>query len=36
TSLLFVGAGVAGIVGPMVMQLAARQIPFGQLFLEGR
>jgi glucans biosynthesis protein C len=36
TSLLFVGAGAAGIVGPMVMELAARQIPFGQLFLEGR
>ncbi len=36
TSLLFVGAVAAGIVGPMVMELAARQIPFGQLLLEGR
>jgi peptidoglycan/LPS O-acetylase OafA/YrhL len=36
TGLLFVGAGAAGIVGPMVMELAAMQIPFGQLFLEGR
>jgi glucan biosynthesis protein C len=36
TSLLFVGAGAAGIVGPIVMELAARQIPFGQLLLEGR
>ena len=36
TGLLFVGAGAAGIVGPMVMELAARRIPFGQLFLEGR
>jgi glucan biosynthesis protein C len=36
TSLLFVGAGAAGIVGPMVMEVAARQIPLGQLFLEGR
>jgi glucan biosynthesis protein C len=36
TSLLFVGAGAAGIAGPMVIQLAARQIPLGELFLEGR
>jgi peptidoglycan/LPS O-acetylase OafA/YrhL len=36
TGLLFVGAGAAGIVGPMVLQLAARQSPFGQLLLEGR
>jgi glucan biosynthesis protein C len=36
TSLLFAGAGAAGIVGPMMMELAARQMPFGQLLLEGR
>ena len=36
TSVLFVVAGAAGIAGPMVMVVAARQIPFGQLFLEGR
>jgi peptidoglycan/LPS O-acetylase OafA/YrhL len=36
TSLLFGGAVAAGIVGPMVMRLAAGQIPLGQLFLEGR
>ena len=36
TSLLFVLAGVAGIVGPMLMERGARQIPGGQLLLEGR
>lgn len=36
TGLLFVGAGAAGIVGPMVMELASRRIPFGQLLLEGQ
>jgi glucan biosynthesis protein C len=36
TILLFVVAGAAGIVGPMLMRLAARRIPLGQLLLEGR
>ncbi|MEO7137300.1 MAG: acyltransferase [Gemmatimonadales bacterium] len=36
TSLLFVLAGVAGIIGPMLMERGARQIPGGQLLLEGR
>lgn len=36
TSLLFVLAGVAGIVGPMLMERGARQIPGGQLLLVGR
>ena len=36
TSMLFVGAGTAGIVGPMVMEQAARRIPLGELLLEGR
>ncbi len=36
TSLLFVLAGVVGIVGPMLMERGARQIPGGQLLLEGR
>jgi peptidoglycan/LPS O-acetylase OafA/YrhL len=36
TSLLFVLAGVAGIVGPMLMERGARQVPGGQLLLEGR
>ena len=36
TSLLFVLAGVGGIVGPMLMERGARQIPGGQLLLEGR
>ena len=36
TSLLFVLAAVAGIVGPMLMERGARQIPGGQLLLEGR
>lgn len=35
-SLLFVLAGAAGIVGPMLMERGARQIPGGQLLLEGR
>jgi peptidoglycan/LPS O-acetylase OafA/YrhL len=36
TSLLFVGAGVAGIAGPMLMEHVSRRIPAGQLLLEGR
>lgn len=36
TILLFVVAGAAGIVGPILMRLAARRIPLGQLLLEGR
>jgi hypothetical protein len=36
TSVLFVLASVAGIVGPMLMERGARQIPGGQLLLEGR
>jgi glucans biosynthesis protein C len=36
TSLLFVLAGIAGIVGPMLMERGARHIPGGQLLLEGR
>jgi glucan biosynthesis protein C len=35
-SLLFVVAGAAGIVGPMLMRVTARRIPLGQLLLEGR
>jgi peptidoglycan/LPS O-acetylase OafA/YrhL len=36
TSLLFVVAGAAGIVGPMLLRLAARRSPLGQFLLEGR
>jgi peptidoglycan/LPS O-acetylase OafA/YrhL len=36
TSVLFVLASVAGIVGPMLMERGARHIPGGQLLLEGR
>ena len=36
TGLLFVLAGVAGIVGPMLMERGARQILGGPLLLEGR
>jgi glucan biosynthesis protein C len=36
TSLPFVLASVAGIVGPMLMERGARQVPGGQLLLEGR
>ncbi|MDQ2943055.1 MAG: hypothetical protein M3R21_05215 [Candidatus Dormibacteraeota bacterium] len=36
TSLLFVVAGIAGIVGPILMERGARHIPGGQLLLEGR
>ena len=36
TSLLFVLAGAAGIVGPMLMERGARQVRGGQLLLEGR
>ena len=36
TSLLFVLGGIAGVVGPMMMERVARQIPGGQLLLEGR
>jgi fucose 4-O-acetylase-like acetyltransferase len=36
TGLLFVLAGVAGLAGPMLMERGARQIPGGQLLLEGR
>lgn len=36
TGLLFAGACAAGIAGPMLMELAARRIPLGQLLLEGR
>ena len=36
TSLLFVGAGIAGIAGPMAMELAAARGPLGELLLEGR
>ena len=36
TGLLFVAAGVAGIAGPMVMELAAARSPLGELLLEGR
>ena len=36
TGLLFLLAGVAGIVGPMLMERGARHIPGGQLLLEGR
>jgi fucose 4-O-acetylase-like acetyltransferase len=36
TGLLFVLAGFAGIVGPMLMERGARQIPGAQLLLEGR
>jgi len=34
--LLFVGAGIAGIAGPMAMELVAARAPFGELLLEGR
>ena len=36
TSLLFVVAGAAGIVGPMLMERGARYIPGGPLLLEGK
>jgi glucan biosynthesis protein C len=36
TSLLFVVAGAAGIVGPMLMERGARYIPSGPLLLEGK
>jgi surface polysaccharide O-acyltransferase-like enzyme len=36
TSLLFVLAGLGGIVGPMLMERGARLIPGGPLLLEGR
>ena len=36
TSLLFVVAGAAGIVGPMLMERGARYIPGGSLLLEGK
>jgi fucose 4-O-acetylase-like acetyltransferase len=35
-SLLFVVAGTAGVVGPMLMRVTARRIPLGQLLLEGQ
>jgi glucans biosynthesis protein C len=35
TSLLFVGACALGIMGPMLLEQAARRIPLGQLLLEG-
>jgi glucan biosynthesis protein C len=35
TGLLFVLGGVAGLGGPMLMERGARQIPGGQLLLEG-
>jgi glucan biosynthesis protein C len=34
--LLFVAGGLAGVVGPMLMERVAREIPGGQLWLEGR
>jgi len=36
TGLLFVVGGVAGIVGPMLMERGAREMPGGPLLLEGR
>jgi peptidoglycan/LPS O-acetylase OafA/YrhL len=36
TGLLFVLSGAAGIVGPMLMERVAGQIPGGRLLLEGR
>jgi peptidoglycan/LPS O-acetylase OafA/YrhL len=36
TSLLFVVAGAAGLLGPMLMERAAKHIPGGELLLEGR
>jgi glucan biosynthesis protein C len=36
TTLLFVLAGVAGLVGPMLVERWARHLPGGQLLLEGR
>jgi peptidoglycan/LPS O-acetylase OafA/YrhL len=35
TGLLFVGAGVVAIVGPMLLEQAAARIPLGRLLLEG-
>ena len=35
TSLLFVLGGIAGVVGPMMMERVARQIPGGQLLLRA-
>jgi glucan biosynthesis protein C len=36
TGLLFVLAGIAGIVGPMVMERGAGRVPGGRLLLEGK
>ena len=35
TSLLFVGAGAVGIVGPILLEQAAARVPLGRLLLEG-
>lgn len=34
--LVFVARVIVGVVGPMLMERVARQMPFGQLLLEGR
>lgn len=36
TALAFVSGGVAGVVGPLLLERMARHIPYGQLLLEGR
>lgn len=36
TGTLFVTAAIGGIIGPMLLQRAARRVPYGDLLLEGK